>query len=168
MWWILILIALIIVSSLQQGVKNKTYNEIYKKAKKNTLPTGKLLQSPYSSKNRFLDFMGSFLKHKKHEWIFIAFSKNHEVYKFWIDKGNNEKFVDLKLDFYEIADICQNNGYNHLIVGHNHPAGILSPSRQDRIFLKDFLDFFEYYGITVEHYLFVADNRKKYGLSFFQ
>ncbi|MBK5215180.1 MAG: hypothetical protein JJE55_16155 [Flavobacteriaceae bacterium] len=44
----------------------------------------------------------------------------------------------------------------------------LSPSKQDRIFLKDFLEFFGHYNISVEHVVFVAGRWKKYELSFMQ
>jgi DNA repair protein RadC len=163
MWWIVIIVALIIISAYY----NKPKHSIRRK-RKETIPPGKIIQSPISSKRKFLDSIGRFLKHKKHEWVFVAFLKNYNVCVFEVYKGSNRDFVEFDLDFNDISNYCRKYGYNKIIVGHNHPNGVLSPSKQDRRLLKEFRDFFDDYDISVEHYLFVAGNWKKYELSFFQ
>ncbi len=157
--------------SIVMWIFNRRVNKINAKAqilKRNASAKGGLKESPFPSRRDFLDYMGMFLKHKKHEWVFIAFMKNDLVNKFWINKGNGGESANLKLEFYEIADICQDNGYNGILVGHNHPSGALSPSKQDRLFFEDFIDFFSYYKISLESLVFVAGRWRKYGLSFMQ
>lgn len=171
MWFILLLFLLIILNLIYNPIKDEKNLEIYSNAdalKKKSIAKGTLIKSPYQSQNDFLAYMGYFLKHKKHEWIFVAFIKDNIVHKFWVNKGVDNKNVSLDLDFYKIADICQENGFNSLLVGHNHPSGALSPSKQDRIFLEDFLVFFGCYNISVEHVVFVAGRWKQYDLSFVQ
>lgn len=172
MWLVIILLLLLfILYSSNNQIKNKYNPEIYSQAqilKKKSIPNGALLKSPYSRQYDFLTYMGYFLNYKKHEWIFVAFVKDNVVRKFWVNKGVDGNNVTLDLDFYEIADICKVNGFNSLLIGHNHPSVALSPSKQDRIFLKDFLEFFGHYNISVEHVVFVAGRWNKYGLSFMQ
>ena len=169
MWWIIVIVLLIIISAFYSEPKhsNKRQTTQNRRQKKDTITLGRIIRSPYSSKRKFLNYIGNFLKHKKHEWVFIAFIKDYNVCEFEVYKGSNRDFIELNLDFNDISNYCRRYGYNKILAGHNHPNGVLSPSKQDKKLLKEFLNFFDRYNISVEHYLFVAGNWKKYELSFF-
>lgn len=61
------------------------------------------------------------LKYKKHEWIIVAFEKNQKVDLMWVNKGQDNRFVGLALDFNQIINIAKENKYTSIITFHNHP-----------------------------------------------
>ena len=126
---------------------------------------GGFYKSPFSSQTDFLDFMGQFFKRQKHEWIFIAFMTNESVDQFWINKGPDGESVSLNIDFLKLNQTCKENGYNQILVGHNHPGGALSPSRQDRVLFEQYMDELAKENITAKHLVYVAGSWRKNGLS---
>jgi DNA repair protein RadC len=168
MWFMIILIVLIICLVWYNQVKLRRLNQIYADAqvlKKTARATGVLCRSPYSSRQDFLDYMGQFFKFKKHEWIFIAFITDGVVDQFWLNKGPDNEGVSPFISIRDAAEICQKKGFNRILVGHNHPSGALAPSKQDRIFLEEYMDSLAQLDISVEHLVFVAGRWRNYGLS---
>lgn len=168
MWFFISLIVFVIFLIWYKNFINKKFRQIYADAKvlkRKACAAGSFCQSSYISRNDFLDYMGQFLKHKKHEWVFIAFEKDGRVDQFWVNKGPDSEGVSSFLSIQDIAGICQMKRFNHVLVGHNHPSGALAPSRQDRIFLEEFKDAFAQVNVSVEHLVFVAGRWSKYGLS---
>ena len=126
---------------------------------------GGFYKSPFRSQTDFLDFMGQFFKHQKHEWIFIAFMKNESVDQFWVNKGPDGESVGLYNDFLKLNKICKENGYNQILVGHNHPGSALSKSGQDRVLPEQYIDELAKENITAKNLEYVAGSWRKYGLS---
>jgi DNA repair protein RadC len=171
MGWIIIIIIVIFIfalSNANQEEKNKIIKDEAYSLKNKAKPDGKFYTSPYKDKFDFLTYMAKFLKNKKHEWIFIAFCSNEGVIKFWLNKGYDSNGVTLTISIDEIKNICVDENFNSLIVGHNHPAGALRPSGQDRIFLEEQMDILNEIDVNVEHFVFVAGKFTKYNLSFGQ
>jgi len=168
MLFIIIVVAIIIYAVWYNQVQIRKFREIYNNAqalKKTAHGKGSFFHSPYRSRRDFLDYMGQFFKYKKHEWIFVAFMVDGLVDRFWLNKGPSAEGVSPFIGIQDIARICKDNGYTHVLVGHNHPAGALSPSKQDRIFLEEFMDLLAQENISVEHLVFVAGRWRNYGLS---
>ena len=168
MWFLIILIVLIICLVWYNQVKLRRFRQIYADAqvlKKTAHGAGTFCQSPYSSRGDFLDYMGQFFKYKKHEWIFIAFMTGGVVDRFWVNKGPDNEGVSPFIGISDAAGICQKKGFNHVLVGHNHPSGALAPSKQDRVFLEEFMDSLAQVNVSVEHLVFVAGRWANYGLS---
>jgi len=168
MWFFTIIIILIICLVWYSQIKRRRFNQIYADAqvlKKTARAAGSFYKSPYSSKKDLLDYMGQFFKYKKHEWIFIAFLKDGVVDRFWVNKGPDNEGVSPFIGISDAAKICQEEGYNHVLVGHNHPSGALAPSKQDRVFLEEFMDSLAQVKVSVEHLVFVAGRWRNYGLS---
>lgn len=165
---LLLIIAVIVFIFWYNKVKKRRIIQLYSEARNLKITVkadGDFIKSPYSSRKDFLDYMGHFFKYKKHEWIFIAFMQHGIVDKFWLNKGFDNRSVSYFLDDIDIKNICKTNSYNHILVGHNHPAGALAPSKQDRISLEKFMDSMAEINVSVEDLVFVAGNWKKYGLS---
>lgn len=167
---LLFVIFLILVWFSVKYEKNRArrFSKIYRDAlalKQNASSTGCLFNSPYSSKKDFLNYMGHFFKHKKHEWIFIAFMKDDSVDKFWINKGFDKRNVVPFIDSADIAKFCKKKGYNRVLIGHNHPRGTLAPSKQDRISFEILMDYLAQKNISLEEFVFVAGRWRRYGLS---
>ena len=168
MWLIVILIALIICVVWYNQVKLRRFRHILADAqvlKKTVRGAGTFCQSPHSSRRDFLDYMGQFFKYKKHEWVFIAFMTDGVVDRFWLNKGPDNEGVCSFVGISDVAEICQKEGFNRVLVGHNHPSGALAPSKQDRIFLEKFIDPLAQVTVSVEHLVFVAGRWRNYGLS---
>jgi DNA repair protein RadC len=169
MGWLIIIVFivffLVVLSNANQEEKNKIIKDEAYSLKKKATPDGKFYTSPYKDRFGFLTYMAKFLKNKKHEWIFIAFCSNEGVIKFWLNKGFDNNGVTLTLSIEEIENICVKENFNSLIVGHNHPAGVLRPSGQDRIFLEEQMDILNNVDVRIEHFVFVAGKFTKYNLS---
>jgi len=151
-----------------ESVQSRRSNQIHDAAqalKKTVRTEAGSHRSPYSSRRDFLDYMGQFFKYKKHEWIFIAFMKGGLVDLFWLNKGPDADEVGLFIGIQDAIGICTRNGYDGILVGHNHPSGVLAPSKADRAFLEEFMDSLAQTGISVEHLVFVAGQWRNYGLS---
>lgn len=164
---VIVLIALRL-HTWHKNVQNRKFCRIYNNAqalKQVVRGTGSFFQSPYASQSDFLDYIGQFFKYKKHEWIFVAFMRDGSVDQFWLNKGPNAEGVSLFVDTYQVVSICKEKGYNHVLVGHNHPGGALAPSKQDRVFLEEFMDALARGNVSVEHLVFVAGAWQNYGLS---
>ena len=168
MWLLIIVFILIIWFAWHNQAKNGRFDQVYADAqflKKTASAAGGFYRSSYSSRDDFLDFMGQFFKYKKHEWVFVAFMKNGVVDMFWVNKGPDNQSVSPVIGLPSVAEICQANGFNRVLVGHNHPAGVLAPSKQDRIFFEAFLDSLAQVNVSVEHLVYVAGAWRNYGLS---
>ncbi len=168
---ILIVVALVIWIAWRGHAQNVRSRKIYAEAralKSVARPGGRFHQSPYSSQQDFLVYMGQFLKHKKHEWVFVAFARNRKAVCFWSNKGADCASVAIGLSAESIAMTCQRQGCDSIWIGHNHPAGALAPSRQDRISLESQMDCLSQYGISIEEYVFVAGSWTRYELSVWQ
>jgi len=168
MLFLIIVVAIVICVVWYNQVQTRRFRQIYDDAqalKKSAHGEGSFFQSPYRSRRDFLDYIGQFFKYKKHEWIFVAFMIDGSVDRFWLNKGPDAKGVSPFLGIHDAARICRQNGYNHVLVGHNHPAGALSPSKQDRIFLEEFMDSLAQKNLSVQHLVFVAGRWRNYGLS---
>lgn len=66
-------------------------------------------------------FVATLLKYKKHEWVIIAFEKNKCIDLIWMNKGYDNKSVEIKIPFQEMANICNECSYNSVLMFHNHP-----------------------------------------------
>jgi DNA repair protein RadC len=168
MWTLIILLVIVICIIWYNQTQASRYRKICGDAQalKQRVPAeGGFFQSPYSSRRDFLDYIGQFLKYKKHEWIFVAFMKGNLVDRFWVNKGPDNQRVGPVIGIPGAARICGENGYNGVLVGHNHPAGALAPSKQDRVFLEEFMDSLAQQHVSVEHLVFVGGRWRNYGLS---
>ena len=164
----LLIIVLIICLAWYNQRQTRRFRQIYRDAqvlKQTAHAQGNLFQSPYSSRRDFLDYMGQFFKYKKHEWIFVAFMRDGSVDRFWVNKGPDNEGVSPFIGISDVARICRERGYNRVLVGHNHPSGALAPSKQDRVFLEQFMDSLAQANVPVEHFVFVAGRWRNYGLS---
>lgn len=65
--------------------------------------------------------VASLLKHKRHEWIVIAFEKNKKIEKIWLNKGCNESTVSLRYNIEHFIETEENEGYTAFLIFHNHP-----------------------------------------------
>jgi len=131
-------------------------------------PAGSLYRTPHSSKRDFLTYMGQFLKHKKHEWIFVAFVRDQAAVCFWVNKGRDKSNVTSLLGIERIRQICREEKCTSVWIGHNHPAGALAPSRQDRRSFEYYMVHLARDDVRLEEYVFVAGRWTKYGLSGWQ
>jgi len=109
--------------------------------------------------------MGQFFKYKKHEWIFLGFSREGRIRQFWLNKGPDRSGVSSFLSLERALGLCTEDGYDRVLLGHNHPAGALRPSRQDRVSLEHWGDRFAEAGVSLVEYVFVAGRWRRYGLS---
>lgn len=66
-------------------------------------------------------FVATLLKYKKHEWVVIAFEKNKCIDLIWMNKGYDNKSVQLKISYKEISNICNRYNYSSVLMFHNHP-----------------------------------------------
>ena len=69
------------------------------------------------------------LKYKKHEWIVIAFLKNKEVDKLWVNKGHDNSSSSIYLPVIKTLEIANKEGYSTILMFHNHPNS--NPSKYD-------------------------------------
>lgn len=61
------------------------------------------------------------LKHKKHEWVIIAFERNGQVQFIWVNKGNDNRSVSLFLSAGVMLETALRNNCTSVLVFHNHP-----------------------------------------------
>lgn len=167
--WVLIVLMLVIVFLLwlneNQRRRSRQIYQHAQKLKRAAGGEGRFFESPYSSRHEFLKYMGQLLKYKKHEWIFIALGRDYTVSQFWLNKGRDKQQVSVLLDARDVARICKEHGYSRVLVGHNHPAGKLGASRLDRASLEKHLDALDRRKVSVAHFVFVAGEWQRYGLS---
>lgn len=88
--------------------------------KKNMNPKGSfynvnimLIELPY--------FVANLLKYKKHEWIVIAFEKNHTVDMIWVNKGQDKSSATFKISNELVIEIARENSIESVFFFHNHP-----------------------------------------------
>jgi len=75
----------------------------------------------YNTKEKFIGFINELLRYKKHEWTVIGFCQGNKVIKFWTNKGKDGTTGVIGLDLQETIRICKNEGYNKILLCHNHP-----------------------------------------------
>jgi DNA repair protein RadC len=165
---IIIFTILILIIVWNKELKTRRFRQICVAAqvlKQKAGLKGNFFQSPYSSKVDFLEYIGQFFKYKKHEWIFVAFMRDNTLTQFWINKGPDNDGVSPFIAISDVAEICKQNKYNRVLIGHNHPSGALRPSEQDRVSLEEFMDYLAQENIKIDEYVFVAGDWCNYGLS---
>lgn len=119
MWFFVVLVTLVICVAWWNQVTTRRSHRIRSDAnalKKWARPNGSFFESPYVSRQDFLDYMGQFFKYKKHEWIFIALMRGRKVDQFWVNKGPDNECVGPFLGMPHLAAMCQENGYDHVLV----------------------------------------------------
>lgn len=90
---------------------------------KHRMASGGQFYNVRESLSDFPSLAAALLKHKKHEWILVGMEKDREVSLMWVNKGVDKTRVSLRLTFEQVARIAKGNGYNSLLVFHNHPNG---------------------------------------------
>ncbi len=91
-----------------------------KEFKKRMDPKGKFYHIN-ENLNNFPSLAAGFLKYKKHEWVIIGFEKDGFVQLMWINKGNNNQSVSIKLPIEQIINKCMRYDFSSVIMLHNHP-----------------------------------------------
>ena len=79
----------------------------------------------------FPSFAAALLKHKKHEWIIIAFERAKKVDLMWLNKGSDRTCVAPHLSMGAIVQRAQAKCCASVLVFHNHPNP--DPSRFDML-----------------------------------
>ena len=107
-----------------------------KEFKKRMKSNGKLY--PAEEKlSEFPSIAATLLKHKKHEWIIIAFEKHKSINLFWVNKGFDRARVSPYLSAEDMAKIAKQDNFKSILIFHNHPNANPSyydctrPSNQD-------------------------------------
>lgn len=128
------------IEQLSRGRRNKFIHDNYlfhnyrmrvnKSFKSNMNPNGFFcnIDEPL---NTFPSLIANLLKDKKHEWVVYAIADDYRVKGFYTNKGEDNTCVALNIDFSEIYWYCLNKKCNTLLHFHNHPNGVLLPSKQD-------------------------------------
>jgi DNA repair protein RadC len=123
----------------------------------------------------FPSIAAALLKYKKHEWIIVAFEKNQIVELLWLNKGNDNSSVNLKLHLNKMVSIMIDGNYNSAIIFHNHPNSnpklysMRNPSEQDirsaKYYAdelnkcnKNLIEFICERGYHFEYYRAISDN----------
>ncbi|MDQ6996097.1 MAG: JAB domain-containing protein [Mariprofundus sp.] len=110
--------------------------DVCKDFKKRMSPNGKFYQLDESLKD-FPSVAAALLKHKKHEWIIVAFEKNKKVDLIWINKGISREYVSLNLSVDHLVQIACDTKHSSVLIFHNHPNpnpndyDCSNPSEQD-------------------------------------
>jgi hypothetical protein len=61
------------------------------------------------------------LKYKKHEWIIFAFARGAQIELVWTNKGSDRESVTAFLPIDEVRATAERDGYDSILVFHNHP-----------------------------------------------
>ncbi|MBN1571929.1 MAG: hypothetical protein JW984_01895 [Deltaproteobacteria bacterium] len=107
-----------------------------KNFKKKMNPNGEFCEISEELIN-FPGIAASLLKYKKHEWTIIGFEKDRLVNLIWLNKGFDNKRVNIYLPLNDIANIALRKNYNTVLIFHNHPNtnpryySCINPSDQD-------------------------------------
>lgn len=116
--------------------------EVDKQFKKRMNPNGRFYQIS-EGLFRFPSVAAALMKYKKHEWIIVAFEKNKEVNRIWLNKGVSCSSASLKLPSKRIAEIAKQEKFSTILILHNHPNknpkyyDCSRPSETDVKFAKD-------------------------------
>jgi DNA repair protein RadC len=79
------------------------------------------------------------LKYKKHEWVIIGFEKNREIDYIWLNKGQDNSQVRVRMSYAQMVNHARSGGHTTVIVLHNHPnpdpttQSLLCPSKPDAL-----------------------------------
>lgn len=112
----------------------------------------------------FLSLMAEFLRHKRHEYLFLAFAKHDRIYESFITKGTYAAVKLTNLPKWSPRWFADAKGYDHIIVGHNHPGpvGALRASTNDRAFKQELYETLHGGCIRLECYVFVRGHFTSY------
>ena len=119
----------------------------------------------------FPSIASSLLKFKKHEWIIIAFEKEHVIDLIWVNKGQNKSSVQIFLQITEIVNISINEKRSAVLVFHNHPNEMpgyidcTKPSNTDIEKAKNWSIILNENGIN--HIEFICERVAKLALEFY-
>lgn len=67
------------------------------------------------------DLAAALLKHKKHEWVILAFEANQKIKCIWLNKGRDKTSVRIFLSNEEIMNFSAENQISTVLCFHNHP-----------------------------------------------
>jgi len=67
------------------------------------------------------DLAAALLKHKKHEWVILAFEANQKIKWIWLNKGRDKTSVGIFLSNEEIINFSVENHISTVLCFHNHP-----------------------------------------------
>lgn len=99
------------------------------------------------------------LKHKKHEWIIVAFLHGRRVSRLWVNKGADNTSVALPLDPQLLLEECHRGGFSSIFFHHNHPNPaprefyMLLPSSQDAAFAAQYAATLVAGGVNVFQFI---------------
>ncbi len=112
------------------------------------------------------------LKHKKHEWILVAFEKNRTVNKFWINKGVDRTKVHLYLSAEQVVRFAKPERDASVLIFHNHPNtdptryDCTRPSEQDFRFANAYSQVLSRDGINLLEFVCERGRHYQYFQSF--
>lgn len=69
----------------------------------------------------FPDLAAGMLKYRKHEWVIVAFEKEHWIDIFWANKGEDRSSVNVMLSPEIISNVANQYNYSTVLIFHNHP-----------------------------------------------
>ena len=69
----------------------------------------------------FPSIAAGLLKYKKHEWIIVAFERNKQIEKIWLNKGQDRTQVNLTISFHNLKSVAESGKYTSVLIFHNHP-----------------------------------------------
>lgn len=75
----------------------------------------------HESLSRFPSVAAALLRYKKHEWVILAFEKDRQVIKVWLNKGPDGTTVSPLLSFHGVLSHAQTLGAQTVLRFHNHP-----------------------------------------------
>lgn len=99
------------------------------------------------SVNMFPAYVASLLKGKKHEWVVVGIEKNGVINEIWVNKGTDNKSVNVLCGVEPIFEKCDFYHADSIIRLHNHPNSnplkytTLVASKQDKISGKEWSGF---------------------------
>lgn len=119
----------------------------------------------------FPSYTAGMLKYKKHEWIIVAFEKQRNVLKLWLNKGFDRTRVGLFLNKEEIANMAKESNCDSVLIFHNHPNinpnyySYHRPSENDLISAKEFAQLFNNEGLNLVEFICERGMHYQYFLS---
>ena len=92
------------------------------------------------------------LKGKKHEWIVIAFEKDGVIFKSYSHKGDDNQSVCI-LPFEVIQTYAERNNATYVLIVHNHPNGVLSASKEDKISARELSKILKKINVKLDEFV---------------
>ena len=120
--------------------------------KKRMVPSGTSYALNYPL-HAFPSLAAALLKHKKHEWMLVAFERNKQVELVWENKGPDNAQVSLLADSEFLFSALQ-RGFDSALIFHNHPNpdprhfDALVAGEQDNLFAAHYAELFNGSGLN--------------------